>query len=106
MICEKWFIYSFVFYIHIIHIIIIIFVNLSTIEIFNNTDKQIRVVRYHSLVIDNLNFPPSLTIIANLENGTIMGLEHVKYPVFGIQFHPESIDTQFGKKIIKNFLEL
>ena len=35
-----------------------------------------------------------------------MGLEHVKYPVFGIQFHPESIDTEFGKKIIKNFLEL
>ena len=81
-------------------------INIYPSKIFNNTDKQIRVVRYHSLVIDNLNFPPSLTVIANLENGTIMGLEHVKYPVFGIQFHPESIDTQFGKKIIKNFLEL
>ena len=81
-------------------------INIYPSKIFNNTDKQIRVVRYHSLVIDNLNFPPSLTVTANLENGTIMGLEHVKYPVFGIQFHPESIDTEFGKKIIKNFLEL
>ena len=81
-------------------------INIYPSKIFNNTDKQIRVVRYHSLVIDNLNFPPSLTVTANLENGTIMGLEHVKYPIFGIQFHPESIDTQFGKKIIKNFLEL
>ena len=81
-------------------------INIYPSKIFNNTDKQIRVVRYHSLVIDNLNFPPSLTVTANLENGTIMGLEHVKYPVFGIQFHPESIDTQFGKKMIKNFLEL
>ena len=81
-------------------------INIYPSKIFNNTDKQIRVVRYHSLVIDNLNFPPSLTVTADLENGTIMGLEHVKYPIFGIQFHPESIDTQFGKKIIKNFLEL
>ena len=81
-------------------------INTYPSKIFKNTDKQIRVVRYHSLVVDNLNLPQSLAVTANLENGTIMGLEHVQYPVFGIQFHPESIDTEFGKKIIKNFLEL
>ncbi len=62
--------------------------------------------RYHSLVIERKSLPSCLKIIAWTEDGEIMGVEHIKFPVFGLQFHPESILTQVGKKIIKNFLSL
>ena len=60
--------------------------------------------RYHSLLVEKL--PPELVVDAETPEGLIMGMHHQKYPVYGIQFHPESILTPEGKMILKNFLEL
>ena len=60
--------------------------------------------RYHSLVVERATFPNSLRITADIDNGLIMGLRHKKYPVEGVQFHPESILTEGGMKIIENFI--
>lgn len=62
--------------------------------------------RYHSLAIQKQNFPEELEISATSEDGIIMGVRHKRYAVEGVQFHPESILTSEGKKIIKNFLEM
>lgn len=59
--------------------------------------------RYHSLMVENL--PSELIVDAVTSNGVIMGMHHIKYPIYGVQFHPESILTQEGTKIVKNFLE-
>lgn len=62
-------------------------------------------MRYHSLVVDKL--PTALAVEAvSLDDGEIMGIRHVDYPVYGVQFHPESVGTPLGKRIIKNFLDL
>ena len=62
--------------------------------------------RYHSLVGDKLSIPPCLEVSAEcIDDGEIMGIRHKKYPIEGVQFHPESIICEDGKKIIKNFLE-
>ena len=62
--------------------------------------------RYHSLVGDKLSLPPCLEVSAEcIDDGEIMGIRHTKYPIDGVQFHPESILCEDGKKIIKNFLE-
>jgi len=62
-------------------------------------------MRYHSLVVDNL--PDVLAAEAvSLDDGEIMGIRHVEYPTYGVQFHPESVGTPLGKRIIKNFLDL
>ncbi|MFP3315281.1 MAG: aminodeoxychorismate/anthranilate synthase component II [Caldivirga sp.] len=61
-------------------------------------------MRYHSLVVDNP--PESLMVTAiSKDDDEIMGIQHVEYPVFGVQFHPESIGTQYGIRILKNFLD-
>ena len=62
--------------------------------------------RYHSLIVEKSTFPACLEISAETEEGEIMGIRHRKYPVEGIQFHPESILTPNGKRIIRNFLEV
>jgi len=62
--------------------------------------------RYHSLLIEEASLPSSLIISARTEEGEIMGVRHQKYAVEGIQFHPESILTPQGKRILRNFLEL
>jgi len=62
--------------------------------------------RYHSLLVERESLPACLKITAETAEGEIMGLQHVEYPVHGVQFHPESILTQDGKRILKNFLEL
>jgi len=63
--------------------------------------------RYHSLIVDSNQFPDDLKITANLkENGIIMGLKHREFPVYGVQFHPESIATEYGPKLIENFLRI
>lgn len=63
-------------------------------------------VRYHSLLVERASLPDCLEITAETEEGEIMGLQHRVYPVFGVQFHPESILTQHGMDILKNFLHM
>jgi anthranilate synthase component 2 len=60
--------------------------------------------RYHSLVVERETLPESLTITAELEDGTIMGLQHKELPIHGVQFHPESIRSEHGHKMLQNFL--
>ena len=66
--------------------------------------QEIPVGRYHSLVIDRKTLPASLEVTSELADGTIMGVRHREYDVEGIQFHPESILTPGGKKMMENFL--
>ncbi len=62
--------------------------------------------RYHSLLVERSSLPDDLLITAETQEGEIMGIEHTKYPVWGVQFHPESILTQDGKRVVRNFLSL
>ena len=62
--------------------------------------------RYHSLIVSETNLPKELEVSARTADGTIMGLRHRKYPVEGVQFHPESVLTGDGKRLIQNFLNL
>ncbi|MBI5414152.1 aminodeoxychorismate/anthranilate synthase component II [Candidatus Peregrinibacteria bacterium] len=74
--------------------------------ILNGLPNPLEGMRYHSLVADEKTFPSCLEVTARTENGLIMGLQHKEFPIYGIQFHPESIGTPEGKRIVKNFLEL
>jgi anthranilate synthase/aminodeoxychorismate synthase-like glutamine amidotransferase len=65
-----------------------------------------KAMRYHSLVIDKDTLPPCLQVTATSEDGEIMGVRHKDLPVYGIQFHPESIMTPVGKRILRNFLKM
>ncbi len=62
--------------------------------------------RYHSLVVERQGLPDCLEITAELEDGTIMGLQHKTLPMHGVQFHPESIASEHGHKLLNNFLEM
>jgi len=62
--------------------------------------------RYHSLLVERASLPDCLEITAETAEGEIMGLRHRHFPVWGVQFHPESIATQNGMQILKNFLAL
>ncbi|WP_233186293.1 bifunctional anthranilate synthase component II/anthranilate phosphoribosyltransferase [Thermotoga sp. KOL6] len=73
-------------------------------DIFYGLKNPIVATRYHSLVVNERSLPECLEITAKSEDGEIMGLRHKEHPTFGVQFHPESILTEEGKKIIKNFL--
>jgi len=68
--------------------------------------RPFKAMRYHSLVIDPASLPDCLTVTATSEDGEIMGIRHTAYPAVGIQFHPESIMTPVGKRILRNFLKL
>jgi anthranilate synthase component 2 len=72
--------------------------------LFENISPKFSVGRYHSWVIDNTNFPEELEITATDDKGNIMGICHKKYNVRGVQFHPESILTEHGFEIIKNWV--
>jgi len=74
--------------------------------IFNKIPSPFTATRYHSLIVENSSVPDCLEINAWTEEDEIMGIKHKKYPVFGVQFHPESILTEVGKEILKNFLYL
>lgn len=74
--------------------------------IFSYLSQPLEVMRYHSLVVDRTTLPNELKVVStSLDDNEIMGIKHQQYPVFGIQFHPESIGTLTGKKMIRNFLE-
>lgn len=75
-------------------------------KLFKNIESVISVMRYHSLIVEEDTLPDELDVIArSLDDGAIMALKHKDYEVYGVQFHPESIFTEKGKDIIKNFLE-
>lgn len=74
-------------------------------KLFEGMNKTIEVGRYHSWIIDEKNFPAELEITARDENNYIMALQHKKYDVQGVQFHPESILTPDGEMIMKNWLK-
>ena len=75
-------------------------------EIFNGIPETFKATRYHSLVAIEDFFPKELQVTAKSDNGLIMALEHRELPIFGVQFHPESIVTEFGMNMVKNFLEV
>jgi len=74
--------------------------------VFENLAKPFEATRYHSLVVKRETLPQSLTITAESDDGEIMGLQHRGLPIHGVQFHPESILTEEGRKLLANFLRL
>jgi anthranilate synthase component 2 len=80
------------------------YVNHDGSDLFVDVESPFVATRYHSLVVDPLTFPPALKRIAWTDDGVIMGLRHLHLPVWGVQFHPESIMTPAGKTILRNFL--
>ncbi len=74
--------------------------------IFKGVPSPFEAGRYHSLILRRESMPPCLEISAETEEGEIMGVRHHEYPVEGIQFHPESILTPNGKRVIKNFITM
>ncbi|NQU66935.1 MAG: aminodeoxychorismate/anthranilate synthase component II [Candidatus Marinimicrobia bacterium] len=75
-------------------------------SLFKEMDMPFTATRYHSLVAEKCSLPKELVITAELDSGLIMGIEHKSHPVFGVQFHPESIATDNGIQIIRNFLQV
>jgi anthranilate synthase component II len=74
--------------------------------VFRGVNGPFQATRYHSLVIDRKSLPPELDITAETDEGLIMGVEHRGAPTYGVQFHPESIASEHGRQILKNFLDL
>jgi para-aminobenzoate synthetase component II len=74
--------------------------------IFRSVPNPLTATRYHSLIVERKSLPRSLAITAETSDGVIMGLRHKRYPIEGVQFHPESVLTESGKKILQNFLAL
>ena len=75
-------------------------------SLFRGLGPEFKAARYHSLAARAEDFPEALKVTAESDDGEIMALEHREYPVFGVQFHPESVMTPNGKKMIENFMEV
>jgi len=73
--------------------------------IFEGINRPITVMRYHSLAVEEASLPPELIVTARAEDGEVMGIRHRDHPTEGIQFHPESIMTPSGKRLLRNFLK-
>jgi anthranilate synthase component 2 len=73
--------------------------------LFAGLPSPFEATRYHSLVVERQSLPDCLEITAELEDGTIMGLQHKELPIHGVQFHPESIASEHGHALLKNFLD-
>jgi len=76
------------------------------IGVLKNLPKTFQATRYHSLIIDKKSLSKDLVITAETKDGLIMGVQHKNYHVHGVQFHPESIKTKLGIKILKNFIKI
>jgi anthranilate synthase component 2 len=74
--------------------------------VFKALPRSFEVTRYHSLIVDGADLPDSLTVTARTADGLVMGLQHRKHPVHGVQFHPESIASEHGHALLANFLAL
>ena len=75
-------------------------------KLFRNINNPFNATRYHSLIVKKSTIPENFNITAKIKDGTIMAIEHSKAPIFGVQFHPESIATDSGHQLLKNFLNL
>lgn len=73
--------------------------------VFAGLPSPFEATRYHSLVVERDSLPDCLEVTAELEDGTIMGLQHRELPIHGVQFHPESIASQHGHALLKNFID-
>ena len=76
------------------------------VGLFAGLPSPFEATRYHSLVVQRDSLPDVLEITAELEDGTIMGLQHKELPIHGVQFHPESIASQHGHALLRNFLDM
>ena len=74
--------------------------------IFRALENPFRATRYHSLIVEESSLPPELVVSARSEDGLVMGLRHEKFPIWGVQFHPESIYTTRGKDLVRNFVTM
>ena len=74
--------------------------------VFRGLPDPLTATRYHSLVIERESFPDALEITAEIADGTIMAVQHRTLPIHGVQFHPESIASQYGHQLLKNFLDM
>ena len=74
-------------------------------SVFRGLPSPFAATRYHSLVVDRDSLPADLEVTASTEDGTVMGLRHRRYPLAGVQFHPEAILTEHGHELLKNFLQ-
>jgi anthranilate synthase component 2 len=74
--------------------------------LFKDLSNPFQATRYHSLIVDRPTLPDCLEITAWVENGEIMGLRHKQLPLWGVQFHPESILTECGMRLLQNFLDI
>ena len=75
-------------------------------DLFKGLPQNFVATRYHSLLVERSTFPKDLEITAETAEGEVMGLRHRSLPIWGVQFHPESIATVGGMKILENFLQL
>jgi anthranilate synthase/aminodeoxychorismate synthase-like glutamine amidotransferase len=74
--------------------------------VFHGLPNPFEATRYHSLIVRRETFPAELEILAETSDGEIMGLRHRQFPIHGVQFHPESIMTEEGKRLLANFLAI
>jgi anthranilate synthase component 2 len=74
--------------------------------LFRGINAPFRATRYHSLIVDRVSLPPDLAVTAETDDGIVMGMAHASRPTHGVQFHPESIASENGHLILKNFLDL
>ncbi len=81
-------------------------INHRSTDLFRGLPQAFPATRYHSLLVERSSFPKDLEITAETAEGEVMGLRHRTLPIWGVQFHPESIATPCGMKILENFLEL
>lgn len=79
-------------------------INHTGTSIFSGINTPIKVARYHSLAVLESDLPETLEVLARTEDNEIMAIKHKDYPVIGLQFHPESIYTEHGKRMIENFV--
>jgi anthranilate synthase/aminodeoxychorismate synthase-like glutamine amidotransferase len=79
-------------------------------ELFDGIPSPFTAMRYHSLIVDESDLPQDLIVTARsgdrAQDGEIMAMKHHRFPVYGVQFHPESIGTEFGKRLLENFLKV
>jgi len=74
--------------------------------VFRGLPNPFTATRYHSLIVERKSLPRALQVTAETDDDIVMGMQHLEYPLMGVQFHPESVLTESGKQLLKNFLSL